>query len=186
MFHTHTSEHQCTCTGKNQKHEWTFQMTLSCCYKDKERHRKVLLRDWCYSLLSMTPWGYNKKLRVRLCELVQTAETGCSWRLLVPLGVFDPLLWMLRSVCNGCSVLWRTKKPLSVGQQLVFCKFWLLWENMCDHWQPLKYSWTRATGTTVGSVMHWLTGEPTQPSGVSDGRLCCMKIRAVNNINLMI
>lgn len=58
-----------------------------------------------------------------------------------PLGFyffFYPLFWMLHSVCNDRSVLWRTETALSMGQQLVFCKSCLLWENMCDHWQPLK------------------------------------------------
>lgn len=82
--------------------------------------------------------GYNKKLRP--CELVQTAATGCSWELQAPFRIFFfyPLFWMLHSVCNDRSVLWRTETALSMGQQLVFCKSCLLWENMCDHWQPLK------------------------------------------------
>lgn len=81
--------------------------------------------------------GNNKKLRP--CELVQTAETGCSWELQAPFRIIlIAHFWMLHSACNGCSVLWRSAAALSMGQQFVFFKSCLLWENMCDHWQPLK------------------------------------------------
>lgn len=149
---------------------------------------------WLMTAL-MALMGYNKKLRVRPCELVQTAETGCSWELPVPFRIFlflfiiifilffIPFFWILHLVHHSfSSLLGWPKTCQSVGQPLVFCKHWLHWENMCDHWQPLKVQLDYSTGTAVGSVMHWLNREPTQPSGVSGNgnfraKTCWMKIR---------
>lgn len=55
-----------------------FKETLLRHDKVKEGHRNVVLRDSCDFTALMALLGYNKKLRVRPCELAQTAETGCS------------------------------------------------------------------------------------------------------------
>lgn len=85
---SHTPTHIWQSHYPDQKHELTFQATLLRSYKVKESHRNVVLRDSCDFVAFMALLGYNKTLRLRPCELVQTAETGCSWRLQVPFRIF--------------------------------------------------------------------------------------------------
>ena len=162
---------------QDQKREWAFEgNTVTPWRQVKEGHRNVVWRDSCDFTALMALLGYNKKLRVRPCELTQTAETGCSWELPVPFRIFfAPRFWMLRSACNGRSVLWRTETSLSAGQQLVFFVKPVSSEKTCVTTGSLwKYSWSSTTGTALGSALRWLNGEPTQLSGVS--RLLEMEI----------
>lgn len=181
---SHTPTHIWQSHYRDQKHELTFQATLLRSYKVKESHRNVVLRDSCDFVAFMALLGYNKTLRLRPCELVQTAETGCSWRLQVPFRIFLILFSgcfiqsvMAAQCCDGLKRLWR------VGQQLVFCKSCLLWENMCDHWQPLKvqldqYNWDCCCGICFALIKR--RAHPTVRSLRTAGELkdktCCMTL----------
>lgn len=111
--------------------------------------------------------GYNKKLRP--CELVQTAATGCSWELQAPFRIFFFFIpfsgCFIQSVmtalcCDGLKRLWAWVNSLCFANPVSFEKTCVTTGSL------LKYSWSSTTGTAVGSDMHWLNGEPTQLSGV--------------------
>ncbi len=197
MFHTHTHLNN----RKNNGGRLIFGKN-TCISETRNVNEHFIMKSksvigmWSYMtrVTSLLLWFLGDTIKSwewDLVNLLRLLKQDAAESSLCHLGFFDPLFWMRHSVCDGRSVLWRTETSLSVGQQLVFCKSCLLWENMCDHWQPLKVQLDQYDWDCCG-ICYALIKRRAHPNvrslrtagdGHLKGKTCCMKSGAENNIN---
>lgn len=167
---THTHTHRNTTTTALARPERWMNISSNTFYAVSESNSVIGMWSYVTRVISLHLWLLRDTIKgweYNLVSLFRLLKQDAAERSKCHLGFFDPPFWKLHSVCTGRSVLWRTEASLSVGQQLVFCKPCLLWENMCDHWQPLKVQLDQYDWECCGICLRWLNGEPTHLSGVS-------------------